>query len=67
MLELKNLPSLDPFEELEPLDAECTSIDIAHAESTSNYENQHEMPESDECSSEWEISDDDIDRNAFDE
>ena len=67
MLESKYLPSLDPFEELKPLDAECTLIDIPHAESTRKYENQHEMPESDECSFEWEITDDDIDRNAFDE
>ena len=64
MLESKKLPSLDPFEELEPLDAACTLINIPHAESTKT---STKMPESDECSSEWEISDDDIDRNAFGE
>ena len=43
MLESKNLPSLDPFEETEPLDSECTIIDVPHSESTSKYENQQQM------------------------
>ena len=67
MLRSKNLPSLDPFEETEPLDSECTMIDVSHSESTSEYENQQQMQDSGESSSEWEISDLDItDRNAFD-
>ena len=43
MLESKNLPSLDTFEEIEPLDSECIIIDVPHSESTSNYENQQQM------------------------
>ena len=67
MLGSKNLPSLDAFEEIEPLYSECTIIDFPHSESTSEYENQQQIPESGESSSEWGISDDDItDRNAFD-
>ena len=67
MLGSKNLPSLDPFEEMEPLDSECSIFDVPHFESTSEYENQQQMPGSGGSSSEWEISDDDItDRNAFD-
>ena len=58
--------SLDPFEEIEPLDGECTLIDVLQAESTSEYENQHEMPGNDESSSEWEMRNDGIGRNAFD-
>ena len=67
MLGSKHLRSLDPFEEIEPLDSECTIIDVPHSESTSEYENQQQTPDSGESSSEWEISDDDItSRNAFD-
>ena len=62
----KNLPSLDPFEEIERLNSECTITDVPHSESTSEYENQQQMPDSGESSSEQEISDDGItDRNAF--
>ena len=67
MLGSKNLLCLDPFEEIEPLDSECTIIDVPHSESTSEYENQQQMPDSVESSSEWEISDDGItDRHTFD-
>ena len=67
MLGSKNLPILDPFEETEPLYSECTIINVPHSELTSEYENQQQMQDSGESSSEWEISDDDItDRNAFD-
>ena len=67
MLESKNLPSLDPFEKIEPLDSECSIIDVLHSQSTSEYENQQQMSDSGESSSEWETSNDDItDRNAFD-
>ena len=67
MLGSKNLPSLDPFEEIEPLYSECTIIDVPRSESISEYENQQQIPDSGESSSEWGISDDDItDRNAFD-
>ena len=58
--------SLDPFEEIEPQDGECTLIDVLQAESTSEYENKHEMPDNDESSSEWEMRNDVIGRNAFD-
>ena len=67
MLGSTNSPSLDPFKEVEPLAAECTLIDVPHAESTSEYKNQHEILGSDNFSNEWKISDGDIDdRNTFD-
>ena len=43
--------SLDPFEKVEPLEVECTLIDVPHAESTSQYEYQHEMSDIGESSS----------------
>lgn len=62
MLGLKDLSNLDLFERIQPLDAEYLLTDVR----TSEYENQHKIPDSNKSTSEWEISNDDIDRNAFD-
>ena len=52
---------------IETLDAECTIIDVLHAEWTSEYKNQYKMLDSDDFSKECKRSNDDIDdRSTFD-
>ena len=65
MLGCKNLPSLDPFDEIEPLDTETITIDAPHGPLTGEYTNQEESFPSDDSDSEWEL-DDNNGRSAFD-
>ena len=65
MLGCQNLLSLDPFDEIEPLDTEATTIDAPHGPLTGEYTNQEESFPSDDSDSEWEL-DNDNGRSAFD-
>ena len=65
MLGCQNLPSLDPFDEIAPLDTEATTIDAPHGPLTGEYTNQEESFPSDDSDSEWEL-DNDNDGSAFD-
>ena len=48
MLGLKDLSNLDLFERIQPLDAEYLLTDVR----TSEYENQHKIPDSNKSTSE---------------
>ena len=65
MLGCQNLPSLDPFDEIEPLDTEATTIDAPHRPLTGEYTNQEESFPSDDSDSEWGELDNDNDGSAF--